>query len=107
MVDRAQLDNAVIFIRAVIGDFQLWNLMRNPPDFSWKVLYVQGLDCPNHPLIGQYPRRKLFLLRIRPDKVPPFYGCSLLTKQSGPAAHRSGGHTHDGEARGGRHPRLQ
>jgi hypothetical protein len=52
MVDRTQLDNAVIFIRYVRGDFQPWNLTRNPPDFSGKVLYVHDLKGLNYLLIG-------------------------------------------------------
>ena len=33
MIDRTQLDNAIVFIRYVSGDFQPWNLTRNPLDF--------------------------------------------------------------------------
>jgi Dolichyl-phosphate-mannose-protein mannosyltransferase len=70
MVDRRQLDNAVIFIRAVSGDFLPWNLTRNSPDFRGKVLYVHDLEGMNHLLIGQYPRRKFFLYEYDETKPP-------------------------------------
>jgi dolichyl-phosphate-mannose-protein mannosyltransferase len=70
LVDRTQLDNAVVFIRYVSGDFQPWNLTRNPPDFSGKVLYVHDLEGLNHLLIGQYPRRKFFLYEYDETKPP-------------------------------------
>jgi hypothetical protein len=61
MIDRTQLDNAIVFIRYVSGDFQPWNLTRNPLDFRGKVLYVHDLEGLNHLLIGQYPGRKFVL----------------------------------------------
>jgi hypothetical protein len=70
MVDRTQLDNAVIFIRYVSGDFQPWNLTRNLPDFSGKVLYVHDLEGLNHLLIGRYPRRQFFLYDYDETKPP-------------------------------------
>ena len=70
LVDRTQLDNAVIFIRYVSGDFQPWNLTRNPPDFLGKVLYVHDLEGLNHLLIGQYPRKKFFLYEYDETKPP-------------------------------------
>jgi hypothetical protein len=70
MVDRAQLDNAVIFIRAVSGDFLPWNLTRNAPDFQGKVLYVHDLGDLNYLLIGQYPGRKFFLYDYDETKPP-------------------------------------
>jgi hypothetical protein len=70
MVDRTQLDNAVIFIRYVSGDFQPWNLTRNPPDFSGRVLYVHDLEGLNHLLSEQYPGRKFFLYEYD-ETTPP------------------------------------
>jgi Dolichyl-phosphate-mannose-protein mannosyltransferase len=70
MVDRAQLDNAVIFIRAVIGDFQPWNLTRNSPDFRGKVLYVHDLGDLNHVLIEQFPGRTFFIYEYDETKPP-------------------------------------
>jgi Dolichyl-phosphate-mannose-protein mannosyltransferase len=70
MVERMQLANAVIFIRYIGGDFQPWNLTRNPPDFRGKVLYVHDLEGMNHLLIGQYPRRKFFLYEYDETKPP-------------------------------------
>jgi hypothetical protein len=70
MVDRTQLDNAVVFIRYVSGGFLPWNLTRNPPDFQGKVLYVNDLDGLNHLLIGQYPGRKFFLYEYDETKPP-------------------------------------
>jgi Dolichyl-phosphate-mannose-protein mannosyltransferase len=70
MVDRTQLDNAVVFIRYVSGDFLPWNLTRNPPDFRGKVLYVHDLDGMNHLLIRQYPGRKFFLYEYDETKPP-------------------------------------
>jgi hypothetical protein len=61
MIDRTQLANAIVFMRYVSGDFQPWNLTRNPLDFRGKVLYVHDLEGLNHLLIGQYPGRKFFL----------------------------------------------
>lgn len=69
-VDRTQLDHAIIFIRYVNGDFQPWNLTRNPPDFLGKVWYVHDLDGMNHLLIGQYPRKKFFLYEYDEPKPP-------------------------------------
>jgi hypothetical protein len=71
MVDRAQLDNAVIFIRAVSGDFHPWNLTRNSPDFRGKVLYVHDLGDLNHVLIEKFPGRTFFLYEYDETK-PPF-----------------------------------
>jgi Dolichyl-phosphate-mannose-protein mannosyltransferase len=70
MVDRAQLDNAVVFIRAVSGDFLPWNLTRNSPDFRGTVLYVHDLGDLNRLLIGQYPGRKFFLYEYDETKPP-------------------------------------
>ena len=70
MVNHTQLDNAVIFIRSVNGDFLPWNLTRNPPDFSGKFLYVHDLDDLNHLLIRQFPRRKFFLYEYDETKSP-------------------------------------
>jgi hypothetical protein len=70
MIDRTQLDNAIVFIRYVSGDSQPWNLTRNPLDFQGKVLYVHDLEGLNHLLIGQYPGRKLFLYDYDETKPP-------------------------------------
>jgi hypothetical protein len=70
MIDRTQLDNAIVFIRYVGGDFQPWNLTRNPPDFQGKVLYVHDLERLNHLLIGHYPGRKFFLYEYDETKPP-------------------------------------
>jgi hypothetical protein len=70
MVDRAQLDNAIIFIRYVSGDFLPWNLTRNLPDFRGKVLYVHDLGDLNHFLSEQYPGRKFFLYEYDETKPP-------------------------------------
>ena len=70
MVDRAQLDNAVIFIRAVIGDFHPWNLTRNSPDFRGKVLYVHDLGDLNHVLIEQFPGRTFCMYEYDETKPP-------------------------------------
>ena len=69
-VDRAQLDNAVIFIRGVSGNFLPWNLTRNAPHFQGRVLYVHDLGDLNHLLIGQYPGRKFFLYEYDETKPP-------------------------------------
>jgi len=68
--ERTQLDNAVIFIRYVSGDFQPWNLTRNSPEFAGKVLYVHDLEDLNHLLIEQYARRKFFLYEYDESKPP-------------------------------------
>jgi hypothetical protein len=70
MVARAQLENAVIFIRAVSGDFLPWNLTRNSPDFRGKVLYVHDLGNLNHVLMEQFPGRKFFLYEYDETKPP-------------------------------------
>jgi hypothetical protein len=70
MVDRTQLDNAVIMVRSISGEFLPWNLTRNSPDFRGKVLYVHDLENLNHLLIGQYPDRKFFLYDYDETKPP-------------------------------------
>jgi hypothetical protein len=70
MVARAQLENAVIFIRAVSGDFLPWNLTRNSPNFRGKVLYVHDLDGMNQLLIKQYAGRKFFVYDYDETKPP-------------------------------------
>jgi hypothetical protein len=85
MVNRTQLDNAVIFIRSVNGDFLPWNLTRNPPDFSGKFLYAHDLDDLNRPLIRQYLRKKFFLYEYDETKSP------LLRPITPDEAVRSGG----------------
>jgi len=70
MVERTQLENAVIFIRSVSGEFLPWNLTRNSPDFRGKVLYVHDVGGLNHLLIGHYPRRKFFLYEYDETKPP-------------------------------------
>jgi hypothetical protein len=85
MADRAQLENAVIFIRAVSGDFLPWNLTRNSPDFRGTVLYVHDLGDLNHLLIEQYPGRKFFLYEYDETKPPTLR--PLMPDESG----RTGG----------------
>jgi hypothetical protein len=70
MVERTQLDNAVIFIRAVSGEFLPWNLTRNAPDFRGAVLYVHDLGDLNHVLIEQFPGKKFFLYEYDETKPP-------------------------------------
>lgn len=70
LVERTQLDNAVIFIRAVSGDFLPWNLTRNLPDFRGNVLYVHDLDDLNPLLIKQYAGRKFFVYEYDETKPP-------------------------------------
>jgi hypothetical protein len=70
MIDRTQLDNAIVFIRYVSGDFQPWNLTRNPLDFRGKVLYVHDLEGLTHLLIRQYPGRQLFLYEYDETTFP-------------------------------------
>ena len=70
MVARAQLENAVIFIRAVSGDFLPWNLTRNSPNFRGEVLYVHDLGDLNRLLLEQYPGRDFFLYDYDETKPP-------------------------------------
>jgi hypothetical protein len=51
-------------------------------------------------------RRRSSFSTTTTRRSPPFYGRSFLTRRSKPAADRSGGHIHNGEASGRRHPRL-
>lgn len=69
LVERAQLDHAIVFVRSVSGDFLPWNVTRNPPDFRGKVLYVHDLDHLNHLLMQQYPGRAFF--RYEYDETNP------------------------------------
>jgi hypothetical protein len=62
--------NAIVFIRYVSGDFQPWNLTRNPPDFQGKLLYAQDLERLNHLLIGHCPRQKFFAYEYDDAKLP-------------------------------------
>jgi Dolichyl-phosphate-mannose-protein mannosyltransferase len=70
MVERTQLDNAVIFIRSISGEFLPWNLTRNAPDFRGAVLYVHDLGDLNHVLIEQFPGKKFFLYEYDETKPP-------------------------------------
>ena len=65
-----EFDNAVIFIRAVSGDFPPWNLTRNAPDFRGSVLYVHDLDGLNQLLIKQYAGRQFFVYEYDETKPP-------------------------------------
>ena len=70
MVERTRLDNAVIFIRSISGEFLPWNLTRNAPDFRGAVLYVHDLGDLNHVLIEQFPGKKFFLYEYDETKPP-------------------------------------
>jgi hypothetical protein len=61
LVERTQLDNAVIFIRSVGGIFLPWDLTRNAPDFRGPVLYVHDRADLNPLLMAQYPGRQFFV----------------------------------------------
>jgi hypothetical protein len=69
-VEHAKLQNAVIFIRAVSGDYLPWTLTRNSPDFQGSVLYVHDLQDLNRLLFQQYPGRKFFVYEYD-EKKPP------------------------------------
>jgi hypothetical protein len=85
MVNRTQLENAIIFIRYGRGDYLPWNLTRNSPDFQGTVLYVHDLGDLNHLLVEQYPERKFFLYEYDETKPPTLR--PLMPDESG----RTGG----------------
>jgi Dolichyl-phosphate-mannose-protein mannosyltransferase len=70
LVQHEQIENAVIFIRAVSGEYLPWNLTRNRPDFQGTVLYVHDLGPLNHLLMRQYPGRTFFLYEYDETKEP-------------------------------------
>jgi hypothetical protein len=70
LVEQEQIKDAVIFIRAVSGEFLPWNLTRNSPDFRATVLYVHDLGTLNHLLMRQYPGRQFFLYEYDETKEP-------------------------------------
>jgi hypothetical protein len=70
LVEHERIENAVIFIRAVSGEYLPWNLTRNRPDFQATVLYVHDLGTLNHLLMKQYPGRTFFLYEYDETKTP-------------------------------------
>jgi hypothetical protein len=69
-VEQEQIQNAVIFIRAVTEDSLPWNLTRNAPDFQGSVLYVHDLQGLNRLLFQQYAGRRFFVYDYD-EKKPP------------------------------------
>jgi Dolichyl-phosphate-mannose-protein mannosyltransferase len=69
-VEQEKLQNAVVFIRAVSGNYFPWNLTRNTPDFQGPVLYVHDLQDSNWLLFQQYPGRRFFVYEYDEKKQP-------------------------------------
>jgi hypothetical protein len=69
-VEQEKLQNAVVFVRAVSGNYFPWNLTRNTPDFQGPVLYVHDLQDSNWLLFQQYPGRRFFVYEYDEKKQP-------------------------------------